>query len=266
MEPLFRHRTLAVLLLLESLAVSRGERLRWDDTNRPGQVRSWTIFVSGPLPSATVRQVTVTTNEIDVGLLLQGAPSGIYSAYGISTGVNGVSSSKSSSILIPWTSPTDPSLSGPQGCSRVAERRENTGIVVQTFQDQAHSFGATACQLTTTGTACKLELNLRKFNQPTGDITFYVWENARNRPGALIATGRTTIDASKITEGWYETSIRFQHAAGQICWIGLSATAVNPQNNILWLGGGSGSRFYSADGRTWVYSSSDAMNFRISDE
>jgi hypothetical protein len=239
------------------------DQLLWDNPNKPGVVNSFTIFATGPLPSPTVRKATVTTNALSLNELMGNAPSGIYWVWGISLATNGLASERSKTFILPWTAPEGAALARGGACNTVVHAHEATGLLIQTCQDPIHSYTATSFKSPTSGRACKVELNLRKVNRPGGAITVYVWADKKGRPGTLLATSRTGLDTTRITDGWYEAEIPFDRLRGETYWVGFANSSVDRRNNLLWLGGGKGARCHSGDGVNWVFSANEAMNIRV---
>jgi hypothetical protein len=255
----------ALLTMLTLSAVtSRGERLRWDNPNKPGEIESFTVLATGPLPSATVRKMIVRTNEVDLASLLALAPPGRYLLSVVGNGTNKLASDRSKPIRIMWGRPPFAATQArAPACDKVLFARENRGVVYQTLQDKAHAYAASSFKAETSGKVCKIAVNLRKFHEPAGELTFYVWSNYKGKPAALLATSATGVDAAQIVDGWCEAEVHFAPIAGETYWVGFASPTANPSNNLLWIGGGHGARCYSADGITWVFASAEGMNVRL---
>ncbi len=261
-----------MLLFLRCGVPSRSaEILKWDDPNKPGEVKAFIICAAGPLPAATIRKVTVWTNELDLTYLLKNAPKGRYAVYGMSVGTNDVPSEKSKAMVVHWADgkifeegASSTSLpANISGCDKFAYSHQGQGVVYHTGRDPARAYTATACKSVAAGPICKIALNLRKLREPEGRITVYVWSNHKNRPAALLTSGIGTIDASQVTDDWYDVPVSFTALAGETYWVGYKVSKTDPKNGVLWLGGGSGARCYSADGITWVSAANEAMNVRL---
>jgi hypothetical protein len=259
------------VLLCLPLSGFSAELLRWDDPNKPGDVKAFIICAAGPLPAATIRKVTVWTNELDLTYLLKNAPKGRYAVYGMSIRTNDVQSERSKAMVVHWadgkileeTPSTARSSAAVSECEKVAYSHEGKGVFYETGHDPARLFTATECKSITRGQICKVALNLRKLREPKGEITVHVWSNYKKRPAALLTSSAGTIDASQISDGWYEVPINFNALPGEIYWVGYTLSKMDPKNGVAWLGGGSGARCYSADGITWVYSANEALNVRL---
>jgi hypothetical protein len=260
-----------MLLLCCPLANSAAELLKWDGPNKSGEVKAFVICAVGPLPAATIRKVTVWTNELDLTYLLKNAPQGRYAVYGMTLGTNDVLSEKSKAVAVYWNdgkifqeTPSGVRLPATfLGCQNLAFSHEAKGVVYQTGQDAARIYSATACQSIAAGPICKVALNLRKLHEPKSQLRVSVWSNFKNRPAALLATGAAAIDLSQITDGWYEVPLSFNALAGETYWVGYSLSNADAKNGVLWLGGGPGARCYSGDGITWVYAANEALNVRL---
>jgi hypothetical protein len=261
----------AMLLFCCPLSSFPAELLKWDDPNKPGEVKAFIICATGPLPAATIRKVIVRTNELDLTYLLKNAPKGRYAVYGMSVGANNSPSEKSKAMMIYWDDgkileETNSTVRLPatlSRCEELAYSNQGKGVLHQTGHNPARIFAATECKPITAGQICKVALNLRKLREPKGEITVYIWSNYKKRPAALLTTSAGTIDASQIAEGWYEVPINFQALAGETYWVGYALSQTDPKNGVLWLGGGSGARCYSADGISWVYGANEALNVRL---
>ena len=259
-----------VFLLCSSPWSFAAQLLKWEDPNKPGEVTAFIICAAGPLPAATIRKVTVWTNELDLAYLLKNAPKGRYAVYGMSMGTNNVLGEKGKTMVVYWAdgkilekSNSTTQLSTPFTCEKLAYSRQGKGVLYPTGQDPARAFCATECKSITPGQICKVALNLRKVRDPQGDLTVHVWRSYKKRPADLLTSSVATIDTSQITDGWYEVPIQFNALAGETYWIGYTLSKTDLQNGLLWLGGGSGARCYSADGITWVYGANEGLNVRL---
>jgi hypothetical protein len=274
------NRWVALILLFGGLCAERmqGATLRWDDPNKPGTVRAYKVYRNGPLPAETPLRDPIVAREAELEplQLFAGAPSGRYLVSVSCVGTNSVEGDKSAAIVVRWDIRTRaavqeqqlPQTSTPSamtGCTNVAARREMKGVVCQAFQDKAHSYMATRFQATATGSdgICRLELDLKKFHEPKGDLTFYVWGDYHGKPAALIATSSTKVPAGTATNEWCGARISFHPIPGEMYWLGASSSAPDAANNFVWFGGGPGTRCHSADGIVWVFSANEGMNFRL---
>jgi hypothetical protein len=251
-----------LVIVMGTQAGLKAQHLRWDNPNPPGHVQSYTVSATGPLPSASVRKLTLETNQVDLRSLLALAPAGRYSLAVVSNGTNKMSSQLSKPLFITWGSPSARTVAK-LPCENVFLNRENRGVVYQTLHDQLHTYAATSFKADSNAQVCKVALQLRKFHNPAGDLTFHLWSDNKGKPAALLATSSVGINLSQMKDEWCEAELRFNVLQGQTYWVGFSGSAPSPADNLLWIGGGPGARCHSADGLTWVFGSADAMNLRL---
>lgn len=155
------------------------------------------------------------------------------------------------------------------GCVTGDTAQDSSGTNFQIGSAASNVYRGTKYTPSVTATVCKIELTLRKVNNPTGNLTAYVYDHnaGANTPGTLLATSTNVIDSSTLSTSYTQAVFNFTGVAltnGTVYWVVISKVGSSAVNNVTWEGQSTGGReIVSTDGSTWGSASAGKIDVQM---